>query len=154
MATISDDGQMIVWEPATGRDVYISGEHSGSIKAFDWENRPSALLATGGSDSRVIWYTLHINELQPLATFELHNAPIVALAFDPGPDGYLASAASNGTLFINTLATTRRNEPIAAIVALTSPILSMAWSPDGAYLAISKESGEIVLYENNFGDSQ
>jgi WD40 repeat protein len=93
--TGGDDGRFIVWNVADGEQI-ASADAEGWISALalDEANR----LAVGHIDGRVqIWDLSDSAMPERLETFEAHDGPVNALAFNPAA-AQLASGGADGLI--------------------------------------------------------
>ncbi len=136
--TGSYEGNVSVWDAATGREQLSFKAHTKAIEAIAL-SADGQTLATGSHDSSVkLW---HAVTGQPRASYD---DPASVRAILLSPDGqWLASAGHSQTVIIRELATGKVR---ATLHGHTKPILALALAPDRQTLASGSADGSVKLW--------
>jgi len=147
----SPDGKMLAggaqdcsvqfWYVKSGEDLEMAG-YPHKVRELAWDST-SRYLATGGGEAVTVWDCSGKGPAgsKPL-TFELHEKPISALAFqNRGP--FLASAAPDGKLAIWYPEGAKK---LQAAVEFGEGISNLAWSPSDGRLLVGGENGAVGMY--------
>jgi WD40 repeat protein len=138
MASASFDGTVRLWDLAAGTEKLVLRGHSGAVRAvaFSLDGRQ---VASGGDDNVVrLWDAAGG---RPLSVIPGHTAKIRAVSFDPGGK-YLVSAGNDRTVRILD----RDANAVRQILKGATNIASLAFSPDGAFLAAGDEGGDVTIW--------
>jgi WD40 repeat protein len=148
----SPDGNMIAgggqdatvhfWYVNSGEDLQMSGYPS-KVRELSWD-ATSRYLATGGGPIAVVWDCSGDGPAgsTPLS-FELHEKPISALAFQHGGP-VLASGAGDGRI---ALWRPGGSKKVQVTAAFGEGISQLAWSPNDTRLAVGGERGAVAIYD-------
>ena len=117
-------GQGVVYSLAFGRDYLVAGGFDGSIKAWNADD-----AGTGGAAGQLLQA----------------GARVRAVALDPRRQDLLVAACEDGSLRWWNLGG-QRAEPVAE-VATQSALRSVAYSPDGRYLAAGTAEGSVRIWD-------
>jgi WD40 repeat protein len=137
----------------TAQTVCIYGSHKGSVNTVAW-SPDGQRIASGGNDGTVqVW---NARTGSTLVTYRGHKGSIGVLAWSP--DGQqIASGGSDGTVQVwysnnGTLVYPPINElSYVDGSKSTSPITSLAWSPNGQYIAFARDNGSIDIFAADIG---
>ena len=150
LATAGSDGEVRLWNPATGQLVRaplaaVTGSDAAVFAvAFSPDGK---LLATAGSDGTVRLWNPATGQLvrAPLPAVTGSDAAVFAVAFSP--DGkLLATADSDGTVRLWNPATGRAvGAPLPAMTG-SGAVYGVAFSPDGKLLATADSDGTVRLW--------
>ena len=147
LATAGADRVVRVWDAATRREVAPLEGHSGPVLALaatpDGEG-----FCSGGADATIrVWEP---GPWRSVRSLNNHLGPVHALAFRPvqpgGRPATLASAGGDSTVRIWQPGIGR----MVRIVRLPSPVLGLAWTPDGSRLLAGAKDGRLRTID---GDS-
>ena len=110
--------------------------HQGNVNGVAF-SRDGRLLVSAGYDA-----TLRLTPLNGLSPRVVKlPSPLNALAI--GPSGEIAAGGSDGSVFLLTEA----GEVWSRIEASEAPVIALAFSPDGARLAVASPRGGIGVFE-------
>lgn len=147
----SPDGKMLAggaqdcsvhfWYVKSGKDLEMAG-YPNKVRELSWDST-SRFLATGGGEAVTVWDCSGKGPAgsKPL-TFELHEKPISALAFqNRGP--FLASAAPDGKLAIWYPEGAKK---LQCAIEFNEAISKLAWSASDGRLLVGGENGAVGMY--------
>lgn len=143
IATASEDGVVRLWDPSKGSLAASLRGHAGAAYAVAFGGVEGRMLASGGEDGTVrLWDAA---ARKAVTSIRAHEGPARALAWSPnltrlasgGDDGYVRVWTSDGHG--------------VSEMACGSPVLSVAWSADGASLAASDAAGGIHVWSRVAG---
>jgi WD40 repeat protein len=150
IASSSFDGVVQVWEitdvECSESNILSYRGHTGPVYTVSW-SPDGTYLVSGGHDATLrIWKAIADDNKEgdnTIFTYNGHTRPIKAVAWNPVwgtgmPSGrYIASGGDDATLQVWEAATGRR---VATYGEHTSWIRSLAWSPDGQYIASASDN--------------
>ncbi|HLO33841.1 MAG TPA: WD40 repeat domain-containing protein [Anaerolineales bacterium] len=152
LASSGGDGQLILWDVATGQPVrQLSG-------TTDWVSSVAfsphgALLASGGGDGTLtLW---DVSTGQSIRQFSAHTGWVSTIAFSP--DGKTLASGSYDQTVILWKVSTGRDTQAATLQRLrqlsghTDWVRSVAFSPDGRTLASGSDDHAIILWDVGTG---
>lgn len=153
VAAGGDNGEVTIWYSETGESVETLKAH---IRREGDEERPSRIfdlafnsdgttLATLGGDFTVRLWDISAYD-EPVAVFESENQ-LSSLAFAPSGDRIALIDVAEGQVILWDYETDQ-TQTIAEI----SDIVRIAYSPDGAMLAVAGFDGNIFLIDAETGD--
>ncbi|HEX3148404.1 MAG TPA: WD40 repeat domain-containing protein [Gemmataceae bacterium] len=135
------DSSVHFWYVKTGEDLEMGG-YPMKVRELAWD-ATSQFLATGGGEVVIVWDCSGDGPAgsKPL-TFELHEKPIAALAFQRrGP--VLASGAADGKV---ALWYPGGSKKVQATADFGEGVSQLAWSPGDGRLAVGGEGGVVAVY--------
>ncbi|XP_040297752.1 coronin-7-like isoform X1 [Bufo bufo] len=145
-------GQVAVLELSqTGRlpDTLPTVQNSVSVTDLTWDPFNPHRLVTGGEDGRIrIWAIprdgLKETLTEPQIILAAHNERIYTVRFHPCASDILVSSSYDLTLRVWNLKTGKN---VLTLQGHDDQIFSLAWSPDGKYLATCCKDQRIRVYE-------
>jgi len=164
LASASDDRTVHVWQPATGALLLTYAKHNGCVSTIAWSPDGSS-IASAGDDCTVQVWSVHTH--QPFFTYREHSDKVYALAWSP--DGkHIASAGADKLISIWNPCKDQRKSSRSLISVLSSflsptaprqkplkehysQIYTVAWSPDGRYLASGGGDHRVLVYDAQSG---
>jgi WD40 repeat protein len=139
VASGSRDGTLRLWDVASGRPQAVLRGHEHEVKAVAYA-QDGLRLASASLDRTVrLWDP---SSGRPLGVLGGHAAPIQALA--SAPDGRLASGAEDGEVIVWS-----REGRLARRLQVGGTVTALAFSPDGARLAITDSLGVLTLAQED-----
>jgi len=128
LAAAGDDGQVKLWDTATGKELAAIGAHDAGILSVAWSH-DGRRLATASSDKTVKLWDAATG--QSLVSLTGHTQRVNAAAFSP--DGKkLATGSDDGTMRLWDVST---GTELMAIQSQGKWVRCLAFSPDGRRLA-------------------
>jgi WD40 repeat protein len=136
IASGSDDRVVRIYDAASGQLVRSLAGHSNGVQALAF-SPDSALLASGSSDKTIkLW---NVSDGRLIRTLGGHTDTVSALAFYP-EGGEIVSGSLDRTIRVWRI--TANTTPIT--ISTTSPICSVAVSPDGRTIAALRRFDKII----------
>jgi WD40 repeat protein len=134
LATGSRDGEVTIWDTAPGEDPTTLPGHRGVIKCLAY-SADDLWLASGGADKTIRLWSAKTRELKKV--FSGHARGVVCLAFSPDAKR-LASGSGDETVKVwNTETGAEETTNALRQRAKRGPVVSLAFSLNGADLAIA-----------------
>jgi WD40 repeat protein len=140
--TREEDGQLFLWEPATGKPTALKlPAREGRLPtvrsvAFSPNGQ---WLASGDDGGRVRLWDVRTQSLK--RTLPPHEASVYSVAFSP--DGSILAAGSGKRVRLWSVAT---GQPLGELTGHERSVLAVAFSPDGRSLASGSEDGAVRLW--------
>ncbi|MBK1649326.1 NACHT and WD40 repeat domain-containing protein [Rhabdochromatium marinum] len=140
LASGGADGRVLLWDPASGRELHRLEGHGGLVRALVVAPN-GAWLASGGDDGRVrLWDPASGRELHRLAG---HGDSVTALAV--APDGaWLASSGADGWVGLWDPAS---GQELHRLEGHGGSVRALAVAPDGAWVASGGADGSVRLWD-------
>ena len=138
LASVAADGKLRVWRAPAGTLLRTHEEARGDLWAVAF-SPDQAWLAAAGAEGTIWVY--RVDDGQLVARLRGHRATVTSLAFVPGTRT-LVSGSEDGSLRLWDVAKSRATQ-----LDLSTGILSLACSPDGAYLAVGTRAGQALVYD-------
>jgi WD40 repeat protein len=136
LATASDDGQVMVWDPSTGAHLQTLEGHSSWVIAVQFSPDGSKLASASDDGKVMVWDS---STGAHLHTLEGHSGAVVAVQFSP--DGSkLASASYDNKVMVWDLNTNSHVQTID----VGGYVSDLAFSPDGFYLKTNTGSFKLT----------
>jgi WD40 repeat protein len=144
LASASYDKTVRLWDVATGKVKRTFTSHGGYVLAVAF-SATGKLVASGGADKEVlVWEAASGKVLHKLSG---HDGDVAALAWAPGSSSILASAGKEGTVRLWTVRTGKATE-----LRATNELVSLAWSPDGKWLAGGQGDHRLQIWQVSSGN--
>jgi WD40 repeat protein len=132
LVTGSKDKTAKLWDADTGKEL-LTLSQSGSVESVGW-NRDGQRFATGSDDGKVtVW---DVEKGKDLITMQSHNLQTNSVTWSP--DGTRLAADGFELDFSVEVWNAATGKELLSISS-RRPILSLAWSPDGRYLATGSD---------------
>jgi WD40 repeat protein len=157
LASGHDDGTVRLWDPAPSQERKVLSGHTGGVLALAW-SPDGAILASAGADAKVRRWKAVTESRRDVLTG--HGGLVYALAWSPdgatlasgGVDGTVRLWARDGERPLAVLQDTELEDALAEfgssrVTASHGDVLALAWSPDGALLAVGSRVGTLRLWE-------
>lgn len=140
LATAGADRVVRVWDAGSRREVATLEGHSGPVLALA-ASPDGRWFCSGGADATIrVWEP---GPWRSVRTLNNHLGPVHSLAFRPaqaeGRPATLASAGGDATVRVWQPGIGR----MVRIIRLPSPVLCLAWTPDGARLVAGAKDGHL-----------
>jgi WD40 repeat protein/serine/threonine protein kinase len=136
------DRTVKIWDAATGERLHILRGHTGIVSGLAFSRDSRRLFSSGGEDKAVkIWDPLAEREI-----LTLRGHAFICQCLAASSDGLrLASAGTDGTIRIWDATVLQENKGLEALTLRHDhEVWSVAYSPDGRYLASATWEGGIV----------
>ena len=149
LASAAQDGTVRVWDTIAAKELFVPLQHGASVRNVAWTS-DGAQLASGGDDNMAkIWDG---STGEALRSFRAHGTVVTAVAWKPGTRQL--STASKYDVTVRQWDLARTNHSLPALRGHTLPVLSLAWGPNGSWLASGSEDGEIKIWNPAANDAQ
>ncbi|XP_071976275.1 coronin-7-like isoform X1 [Engystomops pustulosus] len=145
-------GQVAVMElsqPGRLPDTLPTVQNSVPVTDLTWDPFNPHRLVTGGEDGRIrVWEIprdgIKVTLTEPQIVLAAHNERIYMVRFHPRASDILVSSSYDLTLRVWNLKTEKN---VFTLQGHEDQIFSLAWSPDGKYLATCCKDQRIRIYE-------
>jgi WD40 repeat protein len=139
LASAGTDGTVRIWDVTADRDI-VALQHTDGVRAVAF-SRDGRLLASGGWDRTVKVWDAHTWKL-------LHDRPdstglVSSVAFHPQESNVLAWGSTDATVKVWN----RVTREICTLRGHTSWVESVAFSPEGDWLASASLDGTVKLWQ-------
>jgi WD40 repeat protein len=151
IASGDSEGQIRLWDPATGKTVAILHEHAGQVAALAF-TADSRMLASGGHDGMIKLWSVAEGKVQ--RNLRVPDALVVGLAWTPdGRTLASSSGSANGPGTVH-LWDTRGTRTRPRRHWQTAPLSPLALSPNGHALACAEADHAVRLWDTRTGTSR
>lgn len=143
VVTSGADNRLLVWDAATARTVSSLRGHRSDVTAIA-ASRDGATILTGdwgGTVKAWTWSTTDVRTLRVAPALDFVPT-LNEAAIDPAES--IIACATN----LEWIAVWRRGEDFAAFRLPSEPARRLAFTADGAYLAVGCESGRVLLFDS------
>lgn len=136
------DGSVLLYHPGNGRQERVLRGHTSAVRALAFTADGSRLISAGADHAVVLWDLL---SGRLLTTIRAHTAPINA--FEMLPDYSRAFSVSDDKTLRAWTTAGRGNQSLQGDVVAEeeSPLISLAISPDGKWIATGTEAKTVVV---------
>jgi WD40 repeat protein/DNA-binding SARP family transcriptional activator len=149
LATLGGDNSALIWEPMlAGQPLVLSG-HTAGVNAVAWSPDFTRLATASEDGTARVWDASNGQELLQLTG---HNSAVNQVAWSP--DGnLLATAGDDGSVWLWDALSGEEQTSIQPVpsggssAASERIVYSLAWSPDGGYIASGSGDGYIRVWE-------
>ena len=149
LASGSDDGTIILWDPINGKRLATLTGHVDRINSVAFNPAGTKIVSASADNNVIVW---DITQDQLAKSLEGHSGEITSLVWSS--DGNrLASGSADASIVIWDV---DNDQAIQALQGHRLPILGLAWSPDGSYLVSGTRDrspyGSNVVWDVRSGD--
>ncbi|MCB0060838.1 MAG: NACHT domain-containing protein, partial [Caldilineaceae bacterium] len=146
-------GTLYLWDVASGARLFSLSGHQGGVGVVTF-SPDGTLIASGGHDGTIrLW---DAQSGKPLAILEKHTDWVRALAFDPSGALLISSGLDQSCCYVWQRQVSQAGEKPAdaahyrcegTLDGHTMPVLSAAFSPNGALLATGSTDATVILWD-------
>ncbi|GAB4553312.1 MAG: hypothetical protein OHK0023_22300 [Anaerolineae bacterium] len=138
------DGIVLVWDVESGNSPSNPQAHKGAVRAICYAADGETFLTGSDDGTSQLWRKTGV----PFRTFKADSA-VLAVGFST--EGQVLTFTRRGTLTIYNAE--QPESPVQVWSNLPEDARAAAFSPDGAYLALSDSNGSVLKYEVSSGKS-
>lgn len=146
IASGGTDGSVLLWDAASGRQLYALKGPPGIAVATLHFSADRSLLMAGSSDGRVLAWDVASGLVQ--AETRVGSGPVVGLGFTEAGNRMMVAA---GTL-VTVIDSVRKQS--AVIDVAPYQVATAALSPDGATVAVARGRGTVQLFDAGSGKAR
>jgi len=137
IATTSNDGTCIIWNPHTGKPIITLTDHTNSATGVAWHPTED-LIATTSKDDCIIW---NPHTGQKRTTLTGHTNKVTGVAWHPTED-LIATTDWNDCIIWNP----HTGKPIITFTSHTGRLGNVAWRPSGDLIATTSDDGSCIIW--------
>jgi WD40 repeat protein len=156
VASGSEDKTAKIWDAGTGKEIRTLIGHNDTVDSVAWAP-DGRRLATGSSDKLAIVWQAESGE--SLRTLRGHRLPVRSVAWSP--DGkWLATGSADQAVKIwdstsgDQRGTLGHHTGLMDLVSGGAGVESVAWSPNGAWLATGSDDGSTTIWDLKNGGAE
>jgi WD40 repeat protein len=147
LATGDVNGQIYLWDIATGEPILCCTGHAGWVHGIAFSHDGKMLVSASSDLTVKLWDTF---DGSCLRTFTGHHQRVRSISFSPDSQS-IASGSSDATI---RLWDTRSGKCLKILSGHQSYIWSVAFSPDGTTIASGSEDKSVRLWDLATGECQ
>ena len=137
IATTSNDGTCIIWNPHTGKPIITLTDHTNSATGVAWHPTED-LIATTSKDDCIIW---NPHTGQKRTTLTGHTNKVTGVAWHPTED-LIATTDWNDCIIWNP----HTGKPIITFTSHAGRLGNVVWRPSGDLIATTSEDGSCIIW--------
>ena len=146
IATTSNDGTCIIWNPHTGKPIITLTDHTNSATGVAWHPTED-LIATTSKDDCIIW---NPHTAEKLTTLTGHTSEVTGVAWHPTED-LIATTSWGGSCIIWNPHTGEKI--ITFITGHTDEVTNVAWHPSGGLIATTSDDRTCIIQNPHTGET-
>ena len=139
LLTSSNDGSVVVWDVSSGKPLRTLKGHSLPVRDADFSKDGTRVIECSADGTTLEW---DINTGKPLLTLQSVDTTMATSVAYSGDESLIVVGRSDGTVQIWSRRTGRL---LKTVSGENSPVMDVAFAPDGTSLAFSQWSGKITL---------
>ena len=139
MASAGEDGSVLIWDVSEGRPVARLEGHTGAVNGIAWSEDGARLASCGDDQSVRVWDATRARLLHNL---RLDHGRLRSVAWSPDQTRLAVAGESGIDLCEANLA-----QPPSRLLDSPSYGASVAWSPNGQFLATGADDHAVRLWE-------
>ncbi|WP_099077875.1 WD40 repeat domain-containing protein [Vibrio sp. PID17_43] len=145
IVTASDDGNVRLWDSATGDPLAVLVGHDGVVNSAQFSPDGTRIVTASLDGTARLWDSATGD---PLAVLVGHDGVVNSAQFSP--DGTrIVTASDDGTARLWASAT---GDPLAVLVGHNDSVMSAQFSPDGTRIVTASWDGNARLWDSATGD--
>ena len=137
IATTSNDGTCIIWNPHTGKPIITLTDHTNSATGVAWHPTED-LIATTSKDDCIIW---NPHTGQKRTTLTGHTNKVTGVAWHPTED-LIATTDWNDCIIWNP----HTGKPIITFTSHAGRLGNVVWRPSGDLIATTSDDGSCIIW--------
>lgn len=149
LACAGDGGMLSLWDIPTGRQRAVMQGHTNPIGNLAFSPDGSLLFSAGEDNSVRVWRVTESGALEALRTCPIpHTERGISVCVAVHPLGRLAACAGMGQIY---LVETGSGRAVTTLEGHSGWVSSLAYSPDGQWLASGGNDGVVRLWDGESG---
>ena len=145
IATTSNDGTCIIWNPHTGKPIITLTDHTNSATGVAWHPTED-LIATTSKDDCIIW---NPHTGQKRTTLTGHTNKVTGVAWHPTED-LIATASKDDCIIWNP----HTGKPIITFTSHAGRLGNVVWRPSGDLIATTSDDGSCIIWDPHTGQKR